>query len=370
MYEEENENEKIIIIDIGTSQSKIGFGGGGGPDIVPTCSGYEKPKYQESRYYWNRADYYKTINKNYSYPIKNGIITDFYEIQNFFNNIFENNLRVLPQDCKFFITQPIFNPKDKMEELARFMFDYRYGYEVPALYIGNQAVLSLLSKGISTGFSLESGEGVTQLVPVYEGFALKYAAEKFSLSGRDLSEFMLSLLREKHYRFSSLSEINIAKLIKENLCYVAENYEKEKYTVEITDYELSDGNSIKIKEEKYICPEALFNLTKMGKEGEGIVEACYNLIQKCDDDLKSEMFGNIVLSGGNTKFKGFDNRFLLEMNKKVNDKFKIKIHDVNKIKAVWEGANYISMLPFMESNWITKDEYEEYGSAIVHRKCF
>lgn len=64
MYEEENENEKIIIIDIGTSQSKIGFGGGGGPDIVPTCSGYEKPKYQESRYYWNMADYYKTINKN------------------------------------------------------------------------------------------------------------------------------------------------------------------------------------------------------------------------------------------------------------------------------------------------------------------
>lgn len=159
---------------------------------------------------------------------------------------------------------------------------------------------------------------------MYEGFALKYAAKKFSLSGRDLSEFMLSLLREKNYRFSSLSEINIAKLIKENLCYVAENYEKEKYRVEINDYELSDGNSIKIKEEKYICPEALFNLTKMGKEGEGIVEACYNLSQKCDDDLKSEMFGNIVLSGGNTKFKGFDNRFLLEMKKKSTANLKLK----------------------------------------------
>ena len=132
--DEENENENIIIINIGTSQSKVGRINYG-LFIVPTCSGYEKPKYQESRYYWNRSDYYKTINKNYSYPIKNGIITDFNEIKNFFNNIFENNLRVLPEYYKFFITQPIFNPRDKMEELARFMFDYRYGYEVPALYI-------------------------------------------------------------------------------------------------------------------------------------------------------------------------------------------------------------------------------------------
>ena len=130
----------------------------------------------------------------------------------------------------------------------------------------------ILSKGISTGFSLESGEGITQLVPVYEGFALKYAVNKFNLSGRDLTEFMLLLLRDIDYRFSSLSEINLVKLIKEKVCYVAENYEKEKNMVEISDYILSDGNSIKIKEKKYTCPKVLFNPKIMGKEGEGIVK--------------------------------------------------------------------------------------------------
>lgn len=155
-----------------------------------------------------------------------------------------------------------------MEELARFMFEcgneYEYGCDVPALYIANQAVLSLLRKGISTGFSFESGEGITQLVPFYEGFALKYVAKKFSLSGRDLREFILLLIGEINYRFSSLSKINIVKLVKEKVCYVAENYEKEKYRVEINNYELFDGNSINIKEERINCLEAFFKSSNNG----------------------------------------------------------------------------------------------------------
>ena len=365
-------DEETIIIDIGTSQTKVGYGG---PDyrpyIVPTCLGQEKPKHERSEFYWNSSDYYKNINKNYIYPIKHGIITDFYYMKEFYSYLCEKELRINTENYKFFIAQPIFNPRDKMEELAHFMFESIYGLNVPALYIGNQAIFPLISKGCFTGFSLESGEGVTQLVPVYDGFALKYAARKINLSGSDLSEYMLSLLKSKDYKYSSLSEINTAKSIKEKECFVAENYEKEEKVVESSCFTLPDGSSLLIKEEKINCPEALFNPGIMGKEGEGIVEACYNTIQKCDNDLKSEMFGNIVISGGNTNFKGFNNRFLLEMEKKVKDNFDIKIHDVeDKICAVWKGANILSMMSSMKSNWITKDEYQEYGNAILHRKCF
>ena len=366
----DEENKDTIIIDIGTSQTKVGFGGGWWSSIVPTCLGYEKPEHYKSPFYWNMADYYKNINKNYSHPIKNGIITDFAEMEKFLLNILEKELWISPEDKKFFITQPIFNPRDKIEKLAQFIFEYS-GCNARALYIGNQAVFPLISKGCFTGFSLESGEGITQLVPVYDGFALNHAARKFSLSGSDLSEYMLLLLRDKNYRFSSLSEINLAKAIKEKVCYVAENCEKEKNEIEISDFILPDGNSILIKQEKINCPEALFDPKTMGKEEEGIVEACFGSVQKCDNDLKSEIFGNIVISGGNTNFKGFNNRFLLEMKKKVKDEFEIKIHDVeDKIRAVWEGANIFSMKSFMESNWISKMEYEEYGKTILHRKCF
>ena len=368
MYEED---ENIIIIDIGTNQTKMGFGRSyGSPSIVPTCLGYEKPECEKSPFYWNMSDYYNNINKYYSYPIQNGIINKSFDMEKYFSNIIEKKLRIYPQDCKLFIIQSIFDSPDKNEKLAKLVFDFDYcGFK--ALYIGNQAVFPLISKGCFTGFSLESGEGITQLVPVYDGFALKNAAGKFSLSGRDLSEYISSLLKDKCYRFYSSSEINLAKAIKEKECYVAENFEEEKKKIESSEFILPDGKSLNLKEEKIYCPEALFDPKTMCKLEEGIVESCYNTIQKCDNDLKSEMFGNIVISGGNTNFKGFNNRFLLEMEKIVKDKFKIKIHDVNdKISAVWEGAKIFSMKPFMKSMWITKEEYEEYGKAILYRKCF
>ena len=361
MYEED---EKIIIIDIGTSQTKINDW----PNIFPTCLSYEIPEHEKSPFYWNMSDYYKNINKYYSYPNQQGIITDSFDMKKFLLNIIDNRTRISPEDCKLFIIQSIFDSPDKNEEMAKLIFD---DCNFKGLYIGNQAVFPLISKGCFTGFSLESGEGITHLVPVYDGFALKYSAGKFSLSGRALSEYMHLLLKDKYYRFSSPSEINLARAIKEKECYVAENFEKEKNNVESSQFILPDGSSLDIKEEKIYCPEALFAPKTMGKEEEGIVESCYNTIQKCDDDLKSEMFGNIVISGGNTNFKGFNNRFLLEMEKIVKDKFEIKIHDVNnKISAVLEGAEIFSKKPFMESMWITKEEYQEYGKAILYRKCF
>lgn len=93
--DEENE-QSTIIIDIGTSQCKIGFSGENSwPYIVPTCVGHEKPKSQRSEFYWNMSDYYKTINKNYSYPIKHGIITDFREMKDLYDNIFEREFAVI-----------------------------------------------------------------------------------------------------------------------------------------------------------------------------------------------------------------------------------------------------------------------------------
>lgn len=195
------------------------------------------------------SDYYKNINKYYSHPIQHGIITNSFDMKKFFLNIIENEFRISPDNYKLFIIQSIFDSPDKNEDLVKLTFDY-CGFQ--ALYIGNQAVFPLISTGCFTGFSLESGEGITQLVPVYEGFARENAVKKFSLSGRDFSEFMLLLLKKIDYKFSSLSEINTAKLIKEKLCYVAENYEKEENGVEISEYQLPDGKFIESKEEKLI----------------------------------------------------------------------------------------------------------------------
>ena len=162
---------------------------------------------------------------------------------------------------------------------------------------------------------------------------------------------------------------NLTKNIKELACYVAENYEKEK--VESYKYIFDCNNEIYLKEERIKCPEALFDPKLIGNNYESIVECCYNSIGKCDDDIKQEMYSNILLSGRNTCFKGFNKRFTLEMKKLAPSSTEINVIDAkDKRCAAWKGAKILYECPFMESNWITRTEYDEIGVNIVHRKCF
>ena len=86
-----------------------------------------------------------------------------------------------------------------------------------------QAVMSLYSVGRTTGLSVDSGDGVTYTVPVYEGFAINHAVEKIPLGGRALTNYLQRLLLDNGHNLDS----EIVRDIKEKVCYVAQDYEKE-----------------------------------------------------------------------------------------------------------------------------------------------
>jgi len=119
-------------------------------------------------------------------------------------------------------------------------------FNVPSFYVAIQAVLSLYASGRTTGIVLDSGDGVTHTVPIYEGYALPHAIMRIDLAGRNLTEYMMKLLSEVGQSFASSAEREIVRDIKEKLCYVAENYEAEleaykKSTAKEKTYELPDG---------------------------------------------------------------------------------------------------------------------------------
>ena len=163
------------------------------------------------------------------------------------------------------------------------------------------------------------------------------------------------------------------KNIKEKSCYVALNYEEEINKVEYFEYELPDGSHTHAKTERIRCPEILFKPYIINKEGNSIAQACYDSIQKCDIDIREELYNNIILSGGNTMFKGLSERLTKEIKilspESIKDKVKVLALNEREFGAFIGGA-FLPLSSKFESMLITKAEYEEFGATIVHRKCF
>ena len=349
-----------IIIDIGSGEVRAGFSGEEKPKVI-FKNIFGVPKYKKvirtfdsegkeknDQYIGEDCNKYLGLIK-LRYPVIHGVFEKEQDILTIFSHIF-TKLGITSQEIKehpVLITEPILNPYKNREKISHALLD---SLGVPGIFFASQPLLSLFSTSATSGTVLESGEGVTQSCVIYEGYSVPSSYERFNYGGKDVTNYLKDLLKQRGYHFYNSTELNLINDIKESICYLEIN-KKNEYNnfnnFKNTQYYLPDGSNISIGNEKILAPEILFNPELIGKEYLSFVDMIMNSVNKTDVQLKKSSYENIWLSGGNTSFKEMNRKLVDELKNKLGKGVNINIYENEKINPkyrCWVGGNIISTL--------------------------
>ena len=371
------EEQAALVVDNGSGMMKAGFSGDDLPRAVfPTVVGRPKTVSSENKRYVGDNAKANRDALHLSYPMEYGCVCRWDDMDAVWYHTFHDQLHAATEDLPILLTQALWNSKAHKEKIAAIMFE---NYSVPAMYISSAAVLSLYASGHTTGLALDSGLSDMHAVAVCDGYALPHSLNRSYYGGKHLTDYMQKILNEGGCSFTTAAEREIVRDIKEKLAYVpldvdAETDKYEENTDGEKTYALPDGTTIKVGTERFRCGEAFFNCTVMGtwaSEHPFVHQIVDVSIRKCDRELRKFLYGNIVMSGGGSMLPGTQARLMKEMTDLVMPSTKVSVVVPPDCRySAWRGGSILASLTTFQDMWVTKEEWDDEGGSVVHRKCW
>jgi actin-related protein 2 len=384
-------SKKPIVCDNGTGFVKTGFAGDNFPSFIfPSMIGRPLMRFEEEFkdielkevMVGDECAKYRDMLET-SYPVENGIVRDWVGMKHLYNYTFFERMKIDPKEHKVLLTEPPMNPKENQAKMLQAMFEE---YNFAAAKVNIQAMLVLYAQGLLTGVVVDSGDGVTHIVPVWEGICPPLLIKRLNVAGRHITRYLIKLLQVRGYAFNRSADFETVRQIKEKVCYVGYDLAVEKQlsletTTLVQNYTLPDGRIIKCSSERYEAPEVLFNPHLLDSEQPGVQHMLFNMIQEADIDLRPAFYKHIVLSGGSTMYPGLPSRLEKEMkelylahvlkgDKNRLAKFKLRIEDPPRRKhMVFLGGSVLAdIMKDRPEFWISKAEWAEHGDRIIGKK--
>ncbi|XP_051134818.1 actin-related protein 4 [Andrographis paniculata] len=425
-----------MVVDLGSHTCKAGYAGEDAPKAVfPSVVGLidemeventdnsdktagstpdSKMKGKRKLYIGSQDLGFRRDHMEVSSPIKDGVVVDWDMVDNIWDYALRKCLLVDPKEHPMLFAEPCSNTQHQREKTAEIMFEK---FQVPALFLAKNAVLTSFASGRSTALVVDCGGGSTVVAPVQDGYVLQKGVSTSPIGGEFLTDCLLKSLEHKgisikpRYAFQrkeirpgefQVFDLDVPKTtesyklysqrvivddIKECVCRAPDTpYDETSYTnIPMTAYELPDGQTIEIGADRFKIPDVLFNPSlvqtipgmessvEMAFSARGLPQMVIESINKCDVDIRRELYSSILLSGGTASVQQLKERLEKDLLEESPQAARVKVlasgNATERRFSVWIGGSILASLGSFQQMWFSKAEYDEHGASYIQRKC-
>ncbi|XVF47470.1 hypothetical protein PTKIN_Ptkin03bG0111200 [Pterospermum kingtungense] len=373
-----------------------------------------KPKGKRRLYVGSQALGFRRDHMDVLSPLKDGVVVDWDIVDSIWDHAFKDCLLIDPKEHPMLLAEPSSNIQQQRERAAEIMFEK---YKVPALFLAKNAVLTSFASGRATSVVVDCGGGSTTVAPVHDGYVLQKAVSSSPIGGEFLTDCLMKSLESKgimikpRYSFRRkeiqpgvfqtvdidfpnttesyklYSQRVIASDIKECVCRAPDTpYDESAYSnIPMTPYELPDGQTIEIGADRFKIPDVLFtpslaqtipgidNFAEISPSARGLPQMVIESINRCDVDIRKELFGSILLAGGTASMQQLKERLEKDLLEESPQAARVKVlasgNATERRFSVWIGGSILASLGSFQQMWFSKSEYEEHGASYIQRKC-